>query len=73
MIDTDEMESQMPLDTGMFADFAVIKLIGAAVTFILRRLKHPQMLGYLIVEVIIRLCTPPFGCNVGAFSSLETS
>jgi CPA2 family monovalent cation:H+ antiporter-2 len=50
----------MPLGTDIVADFAVIMVIAAAVTFIFHRLKQPLLLGYLIAGIIIGPYTPPF-------------
>lgn len=50
----------MPLGTEMVADFAVIMVIAAAVTYLFHRLKQPLILGYLIAGVIIGPYTPPF-------------
>ncbi len=50
----------MTLGTEMVADFAVIMIIAAAVTYIFHRLKQPLLLGYLIAGIIIGPYTPPF-------------
>jgi len=62
----------MDFSSQILADFAVILIVGAAVTFIFHKLKQPLIIGYLVAGIIIGPYTPPFAF-VQEFEAIEAA
>ncbi|MCL2140076.1 MAG: cation:proton antiporter [Dehalococcoidia bacterium] len=54
------MPFDMPFESQIVADFAVIMATAGIITFIFHKIKQPLILGYLIAGIIVGPYSPPF-------------